>query len=223
VETTVQPWVEFADPVDGTSPATSAAAAATAFVKLETETGAAVPGHVEVEGWRVRFVPDAPLSEGGAYVFRVLAGLPFQSGGALEAERRSRFQVAARPVAAWPATAQMQVQLSFPPGSPPKPLPLVLRATPPSAASEPLRVVVVPTALGNQQRQPVWVRLDGDRLLMAPLALPVTPTAVANASRLIGRVTKTDGGVVRAVEGTLRLTGPGIDVPDVPFTIEATP
>jgi hypothetical protein len=40
---------------------------------------------------------------------------------------------------------------------------------------------------------------------------------------LIGRVTRTDGGVVRAVEGTLRLTGPGIDVPDVPFAIEAMP
>jgi hypothetical protein len=58
---------------------------------------------------------------------------------------------------------------------------------------------------------------------MAPLALPVTPTAVANASRVIGRVTNTEGGVVRRVEGTLRLTGPSIDVPDVPFTIDAMP
>jgi len=223
VETTVEPWVAFADPVDATLPGATAAATATPFVKLETEAGVAVAGHVEVDGWRIRFIPDAPLAEGAAYVFRVLAGLPFQSGGALEAERRSRFQVGARPVGTWPATALMQVQLSFPPGSPPTPVPLLLRSTPSSSPSEPLSVVVAPTVFGNQQRQPAWVRLDGDRMLMAPLALPVTPTATANASRLIGRVTNAEGGIIRKVEGTLRLSGPSIDVPDVPFTIEAMP
>ena len=223
VETTVAPWVAFADPVDATLPGASAAATATPYVKLETEAGVEVAGHVEVDGWRVRFIPDAPLAEGAAYVFRVLAGLPFQSGGALEAERRSRFQVAARPVGTWPATALMQVQLSFQPGSPPTPVPLVLRATPSTLPSEPLSVVVAPTVFGNQQRQSAWVRLDGDRVLMAPLALPVSPTAAANASRLIGRVTNAEGGMIRKVEGTLRLSGPSIDVPDVPFTVEAMP
>jgi hypothetical protein len=60
-------------------------------------------------------------------------------------------------------------------------------------------------------------------VLMAPLALPISPAGVANASRLIGRVTSAEGGTIRAVEGTLRLSGPAIDVPDVPFTIEAMP
>ena len=223
VERTVNPWVEFADPVDGTVPGTSAAAAATPYVKLETADGAAVPGHVEIEGWRVRFVPDAPLAEGAAYVFRVLAGLPFQSGGELGAERRTRFQVAAQPVGTWPAMAEMRVQLSFPPGSPPTSVPLVLRATASASMSEPMRVVIAPVPFGNQQRQTAWVRLDGDRLLMAPLALPITPTGVANASSVTGRVTRAEGGVVRRVEGTLRLSGPGIDLPDVPFTIDAMP
>jgi hypothetical protein len=58
---------------------------------------------------------------------------------------------------------------------------------------------------------------------MAPLALPVTPTAVANASRVIGRVTSVEGGAIRRVEGTMRLTGPAIDLPDVPFTIDVMP
>jgi hypothetical protein len=188
VERTVHPWVAFADPV---------------FVKLETASGAEVAGHVEIDGWRIRFVPEAPLEEGGTYVFRVLPGLPFQSGGQLEAERRSRFQVAARAVAAWPPTALMQVQLSFPPGSPPSPVSLVLRGGAPTSPSEPLGVVVTPMAFGNQQRQPAWVRLDGDRVLIAPLALPISPAGVANASRLIGRVTSAEGGTIRQVAGTL--------------------
>jgi hypothetical protein len=51
----------------------------------------------------------------------------------------------------------------------------------------------------------------------------VTPTAVANASQVTGRVTHVEGGVVRKIEGTLRLSGPGIDVPEVPFVIDAMP
>jgi hypothetical protein len=65
------------------------------------------------------------------------------------------------------------------------------------------------------------VRVDGERITMAPFALPVTGTGVANASRVTGRVTRAEGGVIRRIEGTLRLTGPSIDVPDVPFAIDA--
>lgn len=223
VEPGVTPWVEFADPVDASRPGTSAAEAAKPFVKLETAEGSVVPGRVEVDGWRVRFVPDAPLARGATYVFRVLPGLPFQSGGELDAERRTQFQTAAAPAGAWPATAAMQVQLSFPPGAPPTPVPLLLQAKSPGTASEPLGVVIAPTALAMQQRQPAWVRVDGERALMAPFALPVTPTAVANASQVTGRITSAEGGGIRKIEGTLRLTGPGIDLPGVPFTIEAMP
>jgi hypothetical protein len=221
VETTVNPWVEFADPVDGSLPGKSAAAAAQPFVKLETAAGDQVPGHVEIDGWRVRFVPDAPLAQGAAYVFRVLPGLPFLSGGELEAERRSRFQTAMSPAGAWPATAAMQVQLSFPPGAPPTPVPLLLTSRPSAASSEPLSVVIAPTMLATQQRQPAWVRVDGDRVMMAPFALPVTPTAVANVSQVTGRVTSAEGGTIRRIEGTARLTGPGLDLPGVPFSIDA--
>jgi hypothetical protein len=220
VEPTVQPWVEFADPVDGSRAGTSAAAAAEPFVKLETADGTDVPGHVEIEGWRIRFVPDAPLAPASTYYFRVLPGLPFQSGGELEAERRSMFQTAAPAVAMWPLTSMMQVQLSFPPGAPPTAVPLRL-AVQSLAVGRPLEVVVAPTMTATQQRQPAWVRVDGERITMAPFALPVTGTGVANASRVTGRVTRAEGGVVRRIEGTLRLTGPSIDVPDVPFSIDA--
>jgi DNA-binding beta-propeller fold protein YncE len=222
VEAAVRPWVEFADRVDGTRPGTSAAAVAAAFVKLEKADGGDVPGRVEVDGWRVRFVPDAPLAPNGSYVFRVLPGLPFQSGGELDAERRSRFRVAADPAATWPPTAQMAVELAFPPGSPPTPMPLLLRTTPAKPA-EPITVVIAPIALGTQQRQPAWVRLDGDRVLMAPFALPVTPTAVANVSNVVGRITSAENGAIRRVEGTLRLSGPSIDLPGIPFVIDAMP
>jgi hypothetical protein len=223
VEPAVSPWVEFADPVDDSRPGTSAAGAAKPFVKLETTEGSEVTGHVEIEGWRLRFVPDAPLQRGASYNFRVLPGLPFRSGGELEAERRTRFQIAMPSVGAWPATAAMQVQLSFPPGAPPTPVPLLLNARPAAAPSDPMSVVIAPVALATQQRQPAWVRVDGDRVMLAPFALPVTPTAVANASQVIGRVTSAEGGTIRKIEGTLRLSGPAIDLPGVPFTVEAMP
>jgi DNA-binding beta-propeller fold protein YncE len=221
VEPNVQPWVEFADPVDGTRPGMDAASAATPFVKLQDADGADIAGHVAIDGWRVRFVPDAPLEAGKDYLFRVLPGLPFQSGGELGAERRSQFQVAKTPMGAWPEKAMMQVQLSFPPGSPPTPVPLMLTTSPSTSSGDPLTVVVTPTALGAQQRQPAWVRLDGDQLLMAPLALPVTPTAVGNVSNVVGTITSVEGGVVRHVEGTVRLSGPSMDISGVPFSIDA--
>jgi DNA-binding beta-propeller fold protein YncE len=223
VEPTVTPWVEFADPVDGSRPGTSAKAAATPFVKLQDEQGGDVPGHIEIDGWRVRFVPDATLAEGGSYIFRVLAGLPFLSGGELDAERRSRFQVARAPAATWPAMAQMQVQLAFPPGSAPKPVPLLLDTKPVAAPGDPLRVVIVPTQNGTQQRQPAWLRLDGDRMLMEPFALPISASGVANVSNVVGRVVNADGGVVGRVEGTLRLSGPSVDMSGIPFSIDAMP
>ena len=222
VEPTARPWVEFADPVDSSRANTSAEAAATPFVKLQTEDGTDVAGHVEIDNWRIRFVPDAPLAEGASYFFRILPGLPFLSGGELDAERRSRFQVASAPVATWPSAALMQVQLSFPPGSPPTPVPMLLTTNPP-VAGEPLRVVIAPSNVATQQRQSAWVRLDGDRLLMAPIALPVTSTAVANASNVVGRITDAEGGRVRRIEGTLRLSGPSLDMSGIPFSIDAMP
>ncbi|MET0591199.1 MAG: hypothetical protein ABW133_00765 [Polyangiaceae bacterium] len=219
VEPTVNPWVEFADPIDGTHGA-APPAAATPYIKLEKSEGGEVAGHVEVDGWRVRFVPDQPLTAGAGYVFRVLPGLPFQSGGALTAERRSSFQIAAAPTGVWPDNAQITVTLTGP-GGVPTAMPIALQKTASTRSADPTTVVMVPGLFALQQRQTAWVRLDGDKVTMAPFAIPVSPTAVGNAGDVVGKVTSVEGGIVRRIEGTLRLSGPSINTPGIPFTIEA--
>jgi YVTN family beta-propeller protein len=219
VEPSVNPWVEFADPVDGTS-GLAAAEAAKPYLKLEKLEGGEVPGRVEVDGWRVRFVPTEPLTPGAGYVFRVLAGLPFQSGGALTAERRTRFQVAATPMGAWPENAQITVMLTGP-GGMATAMPIALQKAPAADPADPTTVVMVPGIFATQQRQTAWVRLDGDKVTMAPFAIPVSPTAVGNAGDVVGKVTSVEGGIVRRIEGTLRLSGPSINTPGIPFTIDA--
>jgi len=77
--------------------------------------------------------------------------------------------------------------------------------------------------LATQQRQPAWVRLDGDRMFMAPFAMPISATGVANISNVAGRVVNADGGVVRRIEGTLRLSGPSVDTSGISFSIDAMP
>jgi hypothetical protein len=219
VEPSVNPWVEFADPVDGTN-GLAAAEAAKPYLKLEKLEGGEVPGRVEVDGWRVRFVPTEPLTPGAGYVFRVLAGLPFQSGGALTAERRTRFQVAATPMGAWPENAQITVMLTGP-GGMATAMPIALQKAPAADPADPTTVVMVPGIFATQQRQTAWVRLDGDKVTMAPFAIPVSPTAVGNAGDVVGKVTSVEGGIVRRIEGTLRLSGPSNNTPGIPFTIDA--
>ena len=44
---------------------------------------------------------------------------------------------------------------------------------------------------------------------------------LGNAGDVVGTVTGVEGGVVRRIEGTLRLSGPSINQPGIPFTIDA--
>ncbi|WP_050434466.1 YncE family protein [Chondromyces crocatus] len=215
----VRPAVTFADAIDDTQ-GKSAADVAADYLVLEHEQGLRVPGRVEITGHRLDFVPDAPLDPGATYRFRVLEGLPFLSGGALWGERVTEFTVARPATAAWPEAMTMIVEVPGP-GGQVVPIPLALEpsATPRAGG---LTLVVKPQLFGNQQRQPVWARLDGARFLMQPLALPINPTGVGDASWIEGSVTSVVGGNIAEIQGTLRITGPGITIPDVRFTITPT-
>jgi DNA-binding beta-propeller fold protein YncE len=211
----VQPTVAFADPIDDSVPGRTAAQVAAEYVRLEDAGGAPVDANVTVTGGTVRVGPVSPLLAGQRYVFRVLPGLPFVSGGTLESERRSEFTVARDAIGRWPEVMQMTVTVAGPMGGT-TPVPLLLRKLP----SEPgaLRIEIEPIVFGKQQRQSVWLRIDGDKLYLQAFALPIGPSAVADASSVIGTVTA-DGGVIASASGTLRIGGPGIDIPGVPFTI----
>lgn len=207
------PWVEFADPV-------AAAANLAEYVVLEDDSGAPVPASVAASGGRITLTPEAPLSRGASYRFRVLPGLPFRSGGALTGERSTQFVVAEEAQGNLPATLMMTVTVGSMMG--PVDIPLMLQDITPTDTGYSL--VVAPVVFGSQQRQPVTARIDGQRILMDPLALPLPPGSVANAAEVEGTITEVDGDdVVTRIDGTLRLQGPGIDIPGVPMVIVAPP
>lgn len=213
----VAPWVAFADPVDDSVPGRTAAEVAAEYVVLQDASGGRVAASVTVSGSRIQLFPAEPLTPGERYLFRVLEGLPFQSGGSLWAERSTEFQVARPAGGAWAGPMVMTVEVQGPMG-PPAMLPLLL--VPDGTLPGALRVVIQPLVFGAQQRQVAWVRLDGDRFLMQPLALPISPSgSVADAREITGTIKTTDQGKITLIEGTLRIGGPGIDIPGVPFQI----
>ncbi|HEY5948048.1 MAG TPA: Ig-like domain-containing protein, partial [Kofleriaceae bacterium] len=211
----VQPEIRFADPIDDTVPGTSASEVAARFVRLDDANGNSVDTVVSVDGGTIHVAPTAPLAAGKRYVVRVLPGLPFQSGGELDAERRSSFTVAAPAVGVWPEVMQLTVMVPSPMGGT-SPMPLLVRAQPSTPGG--LRVQLEPLVFGKQQRESLWLRIDGDTIYLEPFALPIAPTAVADASAIVGTVTASDGQITGA-SGTLRITGPGIDIPSVAFTL----
>lgn len=215
----VRPSVAFADPIDDSVPGKTAAQVAAEYVVLETVSGDKVAGSVEVNGGRVEFIPAAPLSAGQFYRFRVLPGLPFQSGGALWAERSSEFQIAQPAIAAWPKNMKMTVTVPGP-GGMLTPLDYMLEAvdTPHPGG---MTLIIKPALFGSQQRQQVWARVDGSNFLMQSFALPISPSGVGDAALVTGTVKTVDQATqtISLVEGTLRIGGPGINIPGVVFTI----
>ncbi|MDC3983781.1 YncE family protein [Polyangium jinanense] len=215
----IRPSIAFADPIDDSQPGKTAADVAADYVILETEAGEKVSGSIVVTGGRAEFVPTAPLTAGAKYRFRVLPGLPFLSGGATSGERSTEFVVANPAIGTWPKTMKMTVTVPGP-GGVMTPLDYVLEA---SDTPRPggMTLMVKPQLFGNQQRQEVWARLDGDKLYMQPVAMPINPTGVADAAMIVGTVKTVNQAdkSISLVEGTLRLGGPGINIPGVAFAI----
>lgn len=215
----VRPTVAFADPIDNSLPGKTAAQAATDFVVLETAAGAKVAGSVEVYDGRVDFVPAAPLTPGEFYRFRVAKGLPFLSGGSLWADRVSEFQVAQPAMGNWSKNMKMTVTVPGPNGMM-TPLDYMLESVD-NPRPGGLAVVIKPVLFGNQQRQEVWLRVDASNFYMQSFALPISPGGVGDAAMVTGTIKSIDPGTknITLVEGTLRIGGPGINIPGVKFTI----
>ncbi|MCG8416522.1 MAG: hypothetical protein MJE77_01105 [Proteobacteria bacterium] len=214
----VKPHVEFTEPVDS-SQDRSAAQIAADFVVLEDKDGNRVASSIDVTGRRITLIPDTPLSAGAEYRFRVLKGLPFLHGGATEGERSTSFTVADPASGTLAESMTMTITVASPPPGPPTTdLPFLMNGITPG--DDGLYFTFEPQLFETQQRQPLWARIDGDRFLMQPFALPIRPYSVANTFDVIGTVTEigTDGTIER-IEGTLRITGPGINIPGVPFVI----
>jgi DNA-binding beta-propeller fold protein YncE len=215
----VRPSVAFADPIDDSVPGKTAVQAATEFVSLETAAGEKVEGTVEVQAGHIEFIPAAPLTAGEFYRFRALPGLPFLSGGSLGAERTSEFQVAQPAMGNWSQNMKMTVSVPGPGGMVAQLDYLLESVNNPRPGG--LSVVVKPVVFGNQQRQEVWMRLDGDKFHMQSFALPISPTGVGDAAMVTGTIKSVDQATqsITLVEGTLRIGGPGINIPGVPFKI----
>ncbi|HRI67930.1 MAG TPA: hypothetical protein PK156_27015 [Polyangium sp.] len=215
----IRPSVEFADPIDDSLPGKTADQAAAEHLLLETASGTSVAGTVKVTGGRAEFVPDAPLEPGQYYRFRVRPGLPFLSGGSMWAERVAEFQVAQPALGNWSKNMKMTVSVPGPGGTITQ-LDYLLEAldTPRPGG---LSLIVKPVLFGSQQRQVVWARVDAGKFYMQGFALPISPSGVGDAAMVIGTVQTVDTATknITLIDGTLRIGGPGINVPGVQFKI----
>lgn len=205
VEPDVAPWVAFADP-----PAVDP----TPFVTLQTLDGPPVDATVTATGGRLQLTPRAPLPP-GTYLFRVRAGLPFTTGGTLVADRVSRFDVVATDVT-WPREPMRMVVTAGGPRGPVKLGFTIVRAADGPARETRLELTADPPVM---LRQTLWTQADGREVKIQPFALPVG-SAFGDGREVIGTVTATraDGSIAR-IEGTLTLSAPGRETPDLPFTI----
>lgn len=208
----VAPWAAFSEAVAGTSSSLSS------VVRLESEAGAMVAGAVGVEGGRVSFRPSAELEAGRAYRFVVGKGLPFINGTKLEADRVSRFVVRAEPPAwALPQTLYLRVKLGGPMGL----TNLDMRLDNVRVEGGAHRFDIVPLTFKTEQRQRgLWLRLDGERFVMGPFAIPISDYGVADAQQITGQLVRS-GGEAR-IEGQLAITAPGRGF-GATFTITAAP
>ena len=215
----VVPHVAFADPIDPAVPGKTAEQVAADYVVLETASGDKVSGSVKVTGGRIDFTPDSLLNAGQFYRFRVLPGLPFLSGGALWAERFLEFQVSQPPAGIWKSSMKMTVSVPGPGGTI-VPLDYMLDLAP-SGPSGGRTVTLTPVQFGNQQRQNLWIRIDGNQFYMQPFAIPISPAGVGDAAMVTGTVKTVDQATntITLVDGTLRIGGPGINIPGVAFKI----
>lgn len=222
VAPTVEPWVAFADPIDdsGQRPSQHALDEAVRHLTLTEVPGSQVDVDVRLDtlGTRAVLTPKQRLAAGKTYRFCAVAGLHFRSGGVLEADRCSTFSVA------MPAIASLQggftLSINLPPMGPmPPPPPLTFAL---DIDGEVPGGLAATLALSPTQKQRLWLRLDGQRFLMQPFALPVGP-GIADAGQVTGRVTGTGDGpagkLVTRIEGTLRLGAPGINVPGIAFVL----
>lgn len=213
----VQPWVRFSEPIDDSQPAKDAATLAADFVVLETSAGQRVPGKVRVSGGQVQLVPDAPLVAGQGYRFRVLPGLPFQSGGTLEYERTSQFTVAQPAPGTLPQSMVLTVHLPPMGPGPGTDVPFDVDLLPPSPGVQSLRL-----HLSMTQTQTLWLQISGSKFYLQGFALPLPSRGVADAGDASGQVSAA-GGVITALTGTLRVGAPGIKIPGIAFDLKPKP
>jgi hypothetical protein len=114
----------------------------------------------------------------------------------------------------------MTLSIQLPAMGGPPPPPIVFNMAQDANQPGSLRVLL---ALGANQQQTLWARIDGDTFRMQPFALPLPGRGVADAANVVGNVTMSSevGGRKQAsrIEGTLRLGAPGINIPGIAFVI----
>lgn len=213
----VEPWVAFAEPLDDSK--FDATVEAGKHIILFDSNNTLVGGSFRVDGGKITFTPAKPLLPGQRYTFQVLPGLHFQSGGVLDGMRQSQFTVSQPAPGELPVALNLTITLPAmgpPPLPPPVVMPLDLQAPPPGSLGGVL-------TLGPNQKQRLWLRIDGDNFYMQAFALPLPGRGTADAGLVVGKVTTTSDVMgkktITKIDGTFRLGAPGITVPGIAFTL----
>ncbi|MFW7377553.1 MAG: beta-propeller fold lactonase family protein [Oligoflexus sp.] len=219
---TAVPYVGFAEPVDPSQPGLSQLEIAQEYVVLEQMNGTVVKTEVLVDGNYIRLKPLQNLTPGARYVFRVKAGLPFQNGGRLEAERRSIFTVAQEPLAKLPKQLQLNVKLAIPgSGTPPA---MTVIDLPLTIVDQDENSLLAKLDIGEGRVQTLRIYQSAANIRLQPFALPVrAPTGgstLADASHVVGKLS-VDGDEFLKAEGQLNMGAPGTKIPGIQWEIVA--
>lgn len=218
----VRPYVEFFESIDGDS--ATQQQLATQSVKLRDSNGNDVAGQVAINGKRLTFIPNQKLMLGASYVFMVEKGLRFENGGILPASKFKRFTVAENPLQE--LYSEMTMSMAIQVGPVTQDANFTLSDITLEDAG--FGFTMIPLNAGTQQREKLWLRIDGDRFTMRPFALPLSrfspkwgPTqAVGNATDVVGEILERDvQGRPTLIKGTLRFTTPDLEIP-LPFEIK---
>ncbi len=226
---TVNPTVAFAEPVDDSRPDMTSTELASKYLTLVNAAGENIPSSVQLEGGLLRLVPDAPLTAGERYTFKVKAGLPFRDGGILEGDRASSFKVGRPALAELPRDLQLKITVPVP-GPPTVPPTTKVIVLPLQMTGSDANSLFAKLNIGGGREQKLRIYQDAERIRLQPFALPGVGgppggSTLADASSVNGTllVNAENPGQFQKAQGTLTIGAPGIRVPQVAWTLESAP
>ena len=188
---------------------------------LSSAAGATVAAKVTADGRRVTVTPEAPLAAASKYTLRLGAGLESFGEQKLTGTAEVSFTTATKPVLKLEGKYAWKIHVpTFDPTKPGGFDPSVtVEATVLAEAISTAAGAHLALDYGQDLARTLAVVIDGKTLRVPPLGVPAGPT-FADCGGLTGDLVDLDSdGVADSAAGKLRMTGPGIDLPDVAWDL----
>jgi DNA-binding beta-propeller fold protein YncE len=188
---------------------------------LVDSAGAAVAAKVTSDGRRVTIKPEAPLAPASKYTLRLDAGLESFGEQKLTGAADVSFTTAAKKALKLEGKYAWKIHVpTFDPTKPGGFDPAVtVEATVLAEATSTAAGAHLALDYGQALARTLAVVIDGKTLRVPPLGVPAGPTFADCVGLTSDLVDLDNDGVADSAAGKLRMTGPGIDLPDVAWEL----